>query len=633
MRHLPIAALLIPAAAAAQNLVLPDNHYLMERSDQLANSGDNNVWGTSTTTGRRAQILYEASHFLNAGITGPVLITHLRFRGEDGEPNLGGQLYNGVVVRLGSTALAAGGLTTTFATNLGTASMGPAGTANVAVAPSIGTCPNNYCIDIDLLAIGAAILHDPTSALPNLLIDLDIPAVVHGLGAQGYMIPIQDTTAHGIGIRGNSVTAAAGATTGTLDTTPPVVGLGTSGPGGYATPIPARNEEFGAACGGSCSTFYQTFNQGQPFDLTGLTLIPDNPASPNVYTVVGGAPPVDLTKLNATPSTATDESVITQALSFTWRYPGGSTTTIKPSSNGHIWLDAAMTSALYTVNKPSLLGTTANYTARYLVFWTDLHCTRNQAGNPLAGLHVKEDTSGGPGNTVVYVTWYDVSLFRVGTTAAQWGHCSFTFQCVMHEATGIVEYRYGPMNTFASGLWTTSTSMYYASMVGFTRGRIAGVGSQDPQSRDLSHEVPFTTGIEGATSNVGLSATATPIAGGVGYFGRMFGGQSMTWTVSNIPAGTVFAMLNLDLTANQPGLQIPTITAPGCVLSTSLSPVATGFTVWALPVGTATSTPLPIPAGVYGADIIAQAVGLDLFGGPSLLPWTSNAIRHTVGLN
>ena len=43
--------------------------------------------------------------------------------------------------------------------------------------------------------------------------------------------------------------------------------------------------------------------------------------------------------------------------------------------------------------------------------------------------------------------------------------------------------------------------------------------------------------------------------------------------------------------------------------------------------------PLPVPNGWEGVVITAQAIGIDVFGGPFLIPWTSNAIQYTVGLD
>jgi hypothetical protein len=39
-----------------------------------------------------------------------------------------------------------------------------------------------------------------------------------------------------------------------------------------------------------------------------------------------------------------------------------------------------------------------------------------------------------------------------------------------------------------------------------------------------------------------------------------------------------------------------------------------------------------VPHGWEGLDFTAQAIGVDVFGGPYLIPWASNAIRFTAGL-
>jgi hypothetical protein len=53
-----------------------------------------------------------------------------------------------------------------------------------------------------------------------------------------------------------------------------------------------------------------------------------------------------------------------------------------------------------------------------------------------------------------------------------------------------------------------------------------------------------------------------------------------------------------------------------------------------LPGSSATGTVVaPIPLGWEGTDMYAQAFGIDVFGGPFLLPWASNGIRYHVGLH
>jgi hypothetical protein len=614
--------------AAQTRLVLPDNHYLMENATQLANAGSTTFWNT---TGGRFQILYEASHFTSVGVNGPVLVSKVLFRGEDGEPNLGGQVYSGVQVAIGSTSLTAATLSTTFATNVATATttMSAPTTTTVTLLPSVGSTPNNYCIDIDVLALAYA--HDPTGSLPNLLIDVTMPSAPSN-AAPLALIPIQDTTASGAGIRGRGLyTATSGSATGTLSAAPPVVGLEILGSGGNAPATPARNERYGAACGGSPSTFYEHFQNGQAFDLTGLTLIPDNVTAPNFYTVLNTAPPFDATKVNATPNSVADDALVTHALGFTFPYPGGSTTTIKPCTNGFVWLDSAMTSASYIPTVAEILGTTSNFTARLFLYWNDLNAARNTPTNPNCGLHVLTDTSGGPGNQVCYVTWLETGLFRTVSGTGIGGHAICSFQCVLYEATGVVEFRYGQMPPFASQ-WTATANAFHTA-VGFTRGRIGTVGSVDPQSRDLSIEAPFSTSIEGATGNIGQTVTTTPTIGGATYGGRLMTGQVATYGAVNVPVGTLIAAQLVDVGASRPGLQLPTITAPGCMLSTT-----TGALLWevfAAPTATVTGLrTLTVPAGLIGVDLYAQFVGLNgvLVGG-NLISASSNAMKQTIGLN
>ncbi len=637
----------LAGALPAQQLNLPDNHHLCENVTQLGSTGSGLWW---QTVGGRFQILYEASHFLGkGGVLGPVVITRIKFRHEDAEINLGGQVYTGVTVELGSTSLGIATMDpTTFATNRtpalpNTTTMGALGTTTVTLAPSIGSLPNNWNIDIDLAAIGATIIFDPTSAEPNLLIDISMPTAPANAPplALGLM---QNTTGTPAIIRGAGITSAVpGSLTGTFNPNPLIVGLEFAGAGGYPTLIPARNEFYGAACGGSPSSFYQAFLNGQTFDLGGgLTLTPNNAATPTIYTVTAGAPAPDVTQTNAVPDVTADDGFISFPLGFTFNYPGGSTTTIVPSSNGFVWLDPTMfATAANTAFAPvvsRLLGdgvVAGTYSgARLAVFWKDLNMVRNIGLNPIAGLHVKTDITGGPGANVCYVTWWNVGEFNTVSGVGVFGHTNWTFQCVMYEATGVVQYRYGPIMAIAGASTTTVGSN--AIIVGFSQGRIgglAGINSVDPQSRDLSLEIPFATKVEGAAGNMGQTAIATPNAGGVQYGGRMYGGQTMTWNATNVPVGSVIGAQLLDVGSTRPGLMFPTITAPGCMLSTT-----TGATIWQialLPPSTFAGTvPFVVPHGFQGVEIYAQFVVLDgLLGGPNLITVASNALKHTVGLN
>jgi len=644
--HSPFSVLLLASSIsglAAQNVTLPDNHYLMENPTQLGNVGSTVWWPGALTS--RFQVLYEASHFLSAGVTGPVVITKIKFRGEDGEKNLGGQSYAGVLVELGSTNLPASALSTTYAANRTpalpyTTTMGVLGTTTVNVAPSAGSIPNNWNIELDLLAMGNVLSYDPTGAEPNLLIDIDLPNLPSNPAPLG-MIPISNTTGTAAQIRGNGCTSASGATTGTLNANPPIVGVEFIGSGGYATVIPATNEFYGGACGGSAASFYQAFLNGEPFDLgAGLTLTPDNPIAPNYYTVTGGAPAPDTTQVNAAPNQTADDGLWSHALGFTFNYPTGSTSTIVASTNGFVWLDPAQTDSAFAAVVARLLGSPTTATqvppyssARLAIMWKDLNMLRNATINPAAGLHVLTNTSGGPGNAICYVTWWDVGEFNVvGGVAA--GHTQWTFQMVLFEATGVVQYRYGNVPQYATA--STVTAGCNSTIVGFSPGRIGGatgVNAVDPQNRDLSLEVPFATRPEGSLGNIGQLAVATPIAGGVQYGGRLYAGQTVRWNAVNVPAGTILGVQLLDVGSTRPGFQFPGITAPGCMLSTT-----TGALLWEvflLPSGTATGTvPLAVPPGFLGQQIYAQFVVLDgLLGGPNLITASSNAVKHVIGLN
>lgn len=639
--HLPVLALAAASSPlVAQTLVLPDNHNFMESANYTTNVADTTYW---TTTTRHFQILYEASHFTGkAGIQpGGVLITRIQFRGEDGETNIGGQVYSNVTVELGSTSLDSTTMTTTFANNraAGTTTMGPLGTVpSLTVGPSAGSCPNSYIIDIDLLAIGAQFLFDPHGPQPNLLIDITIPTAPTQVPPQA-MIGIQDTVAHGAGIRGRAIqTSNLASATGTSDTTPPVVGIEFAGPGGLPTTMPARAEFVGAGCGGAHSTIYQGFSQDQTFDLgAGLTFLPDVYPSPNLYAVVLGAPPIDLTQLQAVADTSALDSSVVHTLGFTtpFQYPGGSTTSIRACTLGYVWLDStAMTDAgQFDPTRAEMLGgTTTPFTARFMPYWSDEHAGRNLSLNPQAGLHVTTvpESAPGAGDAVCYVTWNDMGVWR----APNAGQASNTFQAVFHELTGIVEFRYGTMMPHFSSYWTSTAE--YAAIIGFTRGRIGGVNSLDPQSRDLSHELPYATSIEGTTSNVSLTGFATPIAGTLTQTARMFGGQTMTWNISNIPVGTIIAWTLLDVGIQKPSFPLGAFgfAPPGCGLSVSANPVMMPFEQFVLPGSTATGVAtLVVPHGWEGTTISAQAIGVDVFGGPYLIPWTSNAIEYTVGLD
>jgi len=667
---LPLTLAVLASAATAQRIVLPDNHNFMESPTYGNSTADTTYW---RTTAGRFQIIYNAAHFTasRTGITGPITITRLKFRGEDGEANAGGQVYSNVLIQLGSTSLTDATMVTTFgsATGGGPGTVGsnrdPAFTTlgpvsaptTVTVGPSVGSCPNNYFIDIDLVAAGASFVFDPLSPTqPNLFIDITIPTAPTN-AAPLSLLGTQDTVAHGLGNRGEAVsTATVAAVTGATDTTPAIVGLEFTGPGGYAGEVPATAAYIGASCGGAPSTIYQEFQQWEAFDIAGgFTLTPDVYPNPTTYTMTAGAAPFDLAQLNAAPNSIVDDEVLTTALpaGWTFSYPGGSTTTLKPSTNGFIWLDSTMTVPNFTVSRTLMLGqtvVTGDNGPRLMPLWIDMTAGKNTGiAGGLAGLHVKviPETAPGAGDGKAYFTWRNMGTFRIPGSATVFGHSFWNVQCAIDQATGVVEYRYGTCQPFFSALGGVYTNQTCAAIVGFTRGRIGGVASVDPGSRDLSDPglLPFTTSVEGATGNVLLTATSTTVAGSALQTGRMFNGQTLTYTVSNVPppVGLSIAILSFDVGPPTVSLPLFGLAPAGCTTSfPSVIPLVFNFASainasgGTLPLGPSLG---PVPEhndvnswATLGLVVTAQAWGLD-FGTPFIVPWTSNTIKYVVGLD
>jgi hypothetical protein len=649
------SALLLIVSANAQNVLLPDNHHLGESQAQVFASGSNNWFGSAaSTTGRRIQVLYDASHFLVVGgVNGAVIVSDLAFRAEDTEHNRGGQVLNNVTASIYSTSLSStAALSTTFATNIGAGVSTLLSTVNLpslTVAPAHGRAPNDYIISIPL-AVGASLPYDPTvsgaGAQPNFLIDISYTSQSVGPAPELSNMPqIQDTAGTTAFIRGRGLYSANSASaTGTASTLPPVVRVSFFGPGGYASLDPARNERYGAACGGSPSAFYQLFAHNEYFDLrdpnsaglVGLRLQPDTYPNPSFYVVGPGAAPVDLINgVTGVPDNIQDDTTyVFQIPAF--GYPGGpagGTTVIRPSSNGYVVLDPTSTETAsdFSPTVDEFLGvTSALNLARFCPFWHDFSPNKNTTIDPLSGQYARMN------GTQVLVTWYRVGRFN---SVAQQGQEYHTFQVMMDTATGVVEFRYGPMEEIWGDTFSTSTTTGGVNgITGFTRGRIGTTPSVNPQSRDLSIETPFLTAIEGAFGNMGNTVVATPVVQGPNYMGRAFYGQALTWNASNVPAGTILGAQLLDIAASRPGLQLPFLTAPGCMLSVTPSAILWEWTL--LPPANVTGTiPFSIPAAGYpgflGFDLYAQYVSLDglfLPPGSPLITVASNAVRTTIGL-
>ncbi|MBK8101661.1 MAG: hypothetical protein IPK26_31655 [Planctomycetes bacterium] len=597
--HKILLLALTAAVAQAQTLTIPD-------TQNTFNAGTSTTpW--STTAGLK-QYIYDTSHFTNAGVIGPITINRLRFRAADGVRNQGGHTWAGVTVQLGTAAVDHLAMTTTYATNRGT--MGPL-SAPMAVTslPVNGTWTNDTYIDIDLAANGAAFSYDPTLG-SDLLIEIILPAAptpTTNLAA----VACSSTTANGRGQRCAGTIAGPGTLSGFV----PVIKMDFVGPGGYTAPQGSWVENKGAGCGGQAQSFYQQWNFiGDGFDLRGgksLTLFPDNPTTPSVYTVVGGTNAVDLsaTALGGAVDSVGDDSVVTETPGFTFNFPGGSTTAFSACTNGFVWLGTNTVTDL----SPSMLEF-FNSMARVCMIWKDLHAGRNVTTNPTSGMYINTDLSGGAGNGVTYVTWLEIGEFSVAAA----GYSVNTFQCVFQE-NGTIDMRWGAMNGIQGNFCIT----------GFSRGGTTTVLAVDPGNRDLSHETPFTTAAEGTQAGMTLVPSIRPVLG-------VPTGFTLTHTLANMPATAAIAAVLLDFTHVAPGTPLP-LGNPGCLqsilvpntLDMVFSPIPAPWTTIGLPLPLGTS---PDAGGWMGAQLYTQGVTLNIDGMGNLSTSSSNAIKLVLGL-
>jgi hypothetical protein len=648
---------LFAGALNAQLLTLPDSCNLGESPIQAHADGSLVWWGT-TPGGRHFQVRYNASHFLSAGVIGPIGITHLRFRGEDTEHNVGGQTFFGVMASVYATTLAAAPLAPVFAANTAPAApdftilLGAVFIPALIVAPSMGTAPNNYIIDLDFTMGPPLMPFDPTGVFfgpaVNLLVDVSWMGHAPAGDPQGStMIATQDTSGPVAVIAGSGVYAAGpGMPAGVVTAFPPVMQVEFFGPGGYGAPIPARNERIGAACGGTPSAFYQEFAHDQYFDLKdpgevdglmGLTLTPNVYPGPAFYIVSGGAAPLNMFGIPGVPLSIADDATVPFALppGITFDYPGGppgGTPLLHPATNGYVWLDPAVMEVVsdWSPTVAEFLGATPAHLARVAPFWHDFSCGKNAVppfGFAGSGLYAIND----PVAMETVVTWFMVGRYNSVAEVFQESH---TMQCSFNWITGVIQFRYGPMDP----IWGDTFGGTTSGITGFTRGNIGGFPSVDPGSRDLSIErgpfAPFSTMVEMvgfATPNMTLAAASMPVPAGPTYGGRMFPGQAITWTASGVPAGSIVGALLVDVAATRPGLVLPGFFAPGCIWSLGPTAMILDVTVFPPPVAVGVA-PIVVPPGyipgLLGFEIAAQYAATDFVAPPVL----SNAILHTVGL-
>ena len=264
------------------------------------------------------------------------------------------------------------------------------------------------------------------------------------------------------------------------------------------------------------------------------------------------------------------------SLGFPFSFPGGSTSAIKISSNGFIWLDTTSTASRCCDPDPTwFVGDPASIAA----LWMDLY--------PPGGGNIYFDTT--PGEA--HITWLNVpEYWQGGPQTAQ----------ITLRANGSFRLAYQTVNNTQHG-----------TLVGFTAGSTVDPGSSD-----------FSAG------PVMIGSGGTPLVLRSQPGSRPAIGFTYTMEVDQIAPGSLLGLMVLGLTHLQPGIDLGIIGMPGCELATTLDVLVT-FTLLGPP------APFPFPIAnspsLVGFVLNAQAGTLTPGANPMGI-YVSNGLEITVGL-
>ncbi len=598
MLKLPVALALALTAnlAVAQLLVVGANQVGTSSAATTA------TWAANGS--RRFQNIYDSSLFTNAGCTGPITITRLRWRQADNVVSPGGNVWTNVTVQMSSALTNFAAPATTFAANRGANNL-IVFNGTVTSLPAIGATPNSYVIDLQLTS---PFVFNPVLGA-DLLIEVDHAFASPTIGF-GSMAASSLSSLH-LARRVGATSQGSG--TGTASDQASVVLFDFTGPGGTGNLSIASTQPYGDGCYRLTSSFYETFANSSLFDLRGapttttnISMLPTGPYGYLVSISNGSITPPASTPLlsNAvTPVTIGDDDFSQpQTLPFTLNHPGGSCTTIHIAANGFIQLGGTPPTPGTASDFTPSVGEFLSQTARLCPLWNDWHCSRNVNTNPAAGVYFDID----PSNTRVYITWLAIGEFAQATS----GVSVSTFQ-VMIDVSGSIEYRYESIGAATAAV----------NLCGFARGIINGAQASDPGNRDISATAPFAA--SGPDGNpLTLSAATRPLSG-----------TTMTFTTSNIPTlptpvvlgGTILSFLQVN-----PGFDLAILGAPGC---REYANASGGTTVIFLTNGaTSANMSLPIPNGssYLGLRLFTQSFVLQSSANPLGL-LTSNGITAQIG--
>jgi hypothetical protein len=506
---LPLAVLCAPLCAQLTNVV-PTS------ANGVAGSTVNAFpWGTAATAwpGLRIMCVYDSTNFTTAPlpITAPILITNVRWRANDVASSWTGGTYNQATLSLGTAAVDHLSASTTWASNTGPdytqVYSGP-----VTVLPGTGNgvgVPGPYVVDIP---VNPPFLYDPAAG--DLIVDTDY---LGGSWGGGTFSGMDVTTVNVLARRVYSSSMYPNANG--VDANAPVIEVGflPSGPGTFAT-----NTTVGLGCVRQFTSLYETFPTPAAFDLanTAISWVPVGGS----YLVLPGLSTYVPPSPTATTLTLANDAETSVALSGTFPFPGGTTTSLTVCSNGYV----SVASGNGTGSAPSPL-TMLNAPRTAWWNWHDYNPAIAGSGP------VRFEQIG----TTAYVT-FDGVWDAGGTSATN----ASTFQFQFDVGSGFVHLVIGATSTLGNG-----------RLVGYSPGG----NSADPGNTDLSAALAGTITL--ATNDV----LPLVLAGGT----RPLINTTWTLNVANVPAsGTV----GIDIF----GLSNPNVAdlgflgAPGCGARASL---------------------------------------------------------------
>lgn len=329
---------------------------------------------------------------------------------------------------------------------------------------------------------------------------------------------------------------------------------------------------------------------------------------------------------------AGDDTVHAVPLGFSFPFPGGSTTDISICSNGFLWLDGVTTDSDYSPSAAEFLGS-ATGAPRIAACWRDF--------NPADPLSDDVYFNVFPDRAVI--TWNRLVRYQ-GTTP-------MTVQCqLLADGSAYVYYGAG-FDPTTGQTWTAFT----------LTGIKAGVGAvADPGSTDYSATLPIQTGttvyeyfndptlfdlqarcvhlvpnpLGGYDAAFRLDCGATTASYGLGCpaasplalttSGPPILGSSFTWDVSNMPSGSLVAIMLLGF--GNSDLNLDFLGWTGCTSYTTLD-------VWAGMLFTPPTASLPftvpVTPTILGLSIYSQSL---VILSPTAAV-TSNGLRLEFGKN